>query len=229
MRRMVAGLRPAPSTSIEEALWATGCPYVAGVDEVGRGPLAGPVFSAAVILAPDWRPDWLSEIRDSKVLRAIDRERLAQAIRQEALAYAIGWSSVAEIDGWGIAPANRTAMMRALNALPMRPQHVLIDGPATLPGYPADQRAVVRGDATCCSIAAASIVAKVARDRLMQDLDTVYPAYGFAAHKGYGTQGHLERLRRYGPSVQHRRSWLAVQKFAAEGEAHETEFVDASR
>ncbi len=226
---MAAGPRPVPSTLIEEALWVTGCPYVAGVDEVGRGPLAGPVFAAAVILAPDWRPDWISEIRDSKVLRSVDRERLAAAIKREALAYGIGWSSVAEIDERGIAPANRTAMTRALNALPLRPQHVLIDGPATLPDHPLPQRAIVRGDATCSSIAAASIIAKVARDSVMRELDSVYPVYGFAAHKGYGTQSHLERLWRYGPSVQHRRSWVAVQKFAVEDAIRDSELIHASR
>ena len=163
------------------------------------------------------------------MLRAVDRERLAAVIKREALAYGIGWSSVAEIDERGIAPANRTAMTRALNALPLRPQHVLIDGPATLPDNPLPQRAIVRGDATCSSIAAASIVAKVARDSVMRELDSVYPVYGFAAHKGYGTQDHLERLWRYGPSVQHRRSWLAVQKFAVEDVIRDSEFIDASR
>ena len=229
MPDMAAGPRPVPSTLIEEAIWLAGRHNVAGVDEVGRGPLAGPLFSAAVILAQDRKPEWLSEVRDSKVLHAADRERLATAIKQEALAYAIGWSSVAEIDGWGIASANRTAMMRALNALPVSPEFILVDGPATLPGYPSPQRAVVGGDATCSSIAAASIVAKVARDHLMRDLDAVYPVYGFGANKGYGTPAHLEQLRRHGPSDQHRQSWLAVQKYASGGEFRNREIASASR
>ena len=209
---MAAGPRPLPSTSYEEALWAAGANLVAGVDEVGRGPLAGPVYAAAVILDPGSRPGWISELRDSKVLSAPERERLSQAIRQEAPAFGVGWSTVPEIDAWGISMANRMAMVRALQALGSLPQHVLIDGPAKLPNYSAPQRAIVDGDALCCSIAAASIVAKVARDELMCQLDAVYPAYGFASHKGYATKEHLERLARYGPCIQHRLSWAAVQR-----------------
>ncbi len=215
---MAAGPRPLPSTSLEEALWASDCPFVAGVDEVGRGPLAGPVYAAAVILAPDQRPAWLSEVRDSKVVLAADRERLARAIREEALASSVGWASVAEIDAWGISTANRVAMMRALNGLPRRPRYVLIDGPSVLPGYPLPQRAVVDGDALCSSIAAASIVAKVARDAVMCKLDEYYPEYGFASHKGYATADHMARISQYGPSVQHRRSWLAVQRLGEQAQ-----------
>jgi ribonuclease HII len=201
-----------PSTSAEEPLWAAGRRLVAGVDEVGRGPLAGPVYAGAVILDPDRLPAWLGEVRDSKELLAPDRERLAVAIRAEALSFGLGWSTVAEIDAWGIATANRVAMTRALGALKLRPHFVLIDGPLDLHQQPIPNRAIVDGDATCMSIAAASIVAKVARDGLMCRLDAVYPEYGFASHKGYATRDHLERLSRFGPSVQHRRSWLAVQR-----------------
>jgi ribonuclease HII len=209
---MTAGTRPVPSTSFEEAFWTSGEYLVAGVDEVGRGPLAGPVYAAAVILDPGVRPDWLSEVRDSKVISAPERERLASAIRSEAAAYGIGWATVPEIDAWGISAANRMAMVRALQALDQRPQRVLIDGPQMLPNYPAPQKAIVDGDALCCTIAAASIVAKVARDKVMCQLDAVYPEYGFAVHKGYATKSHLEALDQHGPCVQHRRSWGAVQR-----------------
>jgi ribonuclease HII len=209
---MTAGTRLVPSTSFEEAFWTSGEYLIAGVDEVGRGPLAGPVYAAAVILDPDTRPDWLSEVRDSKVVPAPERERLASAIRSQAAAYGIGWSTVPEIDAWGISAANRMAMVRALQALGHLPQRVLIDGPQTLPNYSAPQKAIVDGDALCCTIAAASIVAKVARDEVMCQLDVLYPQYGFASHKGYATKSHLEALDQHGPCVQHRRSWLAVQR-----------------
>ena len=208
---MTAGSRLQPSTALEEALWFAGRRLVAGVDEVGRGPIAGPVCTAAVILDAESRPVWLGEVRDSKELTPNARQRLAEAIRREALAFAIGWASVAEIDAWGIAPANRVAMKRALGGLRPRPQFVLIDGPQTL-DQPLPQRAIVDGDASCSSIAAASIVAKVARDALMREVDRVYPLYGFAHHKGYATREHLARLERYGACEEHRRSWQAVQR-----------------
>lgn len=213
---MTAGPRPTPSTSLEEALWASNCRYVAGVDEVGRGPLAGPVYAAAVVLDADRLPSCVGELRDSKELQAADRERLSQAVREEALAFGIGWATVVEIDAWGITAANKTAMIRALTGLRVRPHFVLIDGPAMLP-HALPQRAVVDGDATCTTIAAASIVAKVARDALMCELDRFYPEYGFAAHKGYATRYHLSRIERYGASSLHRRSWLAVQRRAGLG------------
>lgn len=209
---IMAGPRPLPTTMIEEAQWASGVFHVAGVDEVGRGPIAGPVYAAAVILRHDARPSWLCEVRDSKVVQEADRVRLAEEIRAEALAWGIGWASVAEIDGWGITAANRMAMMRALGSLPLRPQHVLIDGPAKLPGLKGPQQAVVDGDALCSTIAAASIVAKVARDAVMCELDHVHPQYGFSSHKGYATRDHLQALQRFGPSIQHRRSWGAVRR-----------------
>ena len=124
---MTAGPRLQPSTNVEEGFWASGRPFVAGVDEVGRGPLAGPVYTAAVILDPRCRPGWLEEVRDSKELASNVRQRLAKAVRNEALDYAIGWASVSEIDAWGIGPANKVAMIRAINGLRQRPNVVLID------------------------------------------------------------------------------------------------------
>jgi ribonuclease HII len=220
---MTAGTRPLPSTRFEEAFWACGESLVAGVDEVGRGPLAGPVYAAAVILDPKARPGWLSEVRDSKVLPAVERERLAVTIQAESQAYGIGWSTVPEIDAWGISVANRMAMVRALQALGALPQRVLIDGPQKLPNFSAPQEAIVDGDALCCTIAAASIVAKVARDEVMCQLDTLYPVYGFAMHKGYATKSHLDALDRHGPCVQHRRSWGAVRRRGPAEGAHDAQ------
>ena len=211
---MAAGSRPQPSTAFEEALWASDHRFVAGVDEVGRGPLAGPVYAGAVILDPDARPGWWSELRDSKELLPNDRQRLSQAVRAEALAWGLGWSTVVEIDTYGISLANKMAMIRAIDALRLRPHYVLIDGPQTV-DHPLPQRAIVDGDAICTTIAAASIVAKVARDQVMCHLDHLYPDYGFAAHKGYATPDHLARIDRYGLCSQHRRSWAALQRRAA--------------
>jgi ribonuclease HII len=223
MRPMAAGPRLQPTTTEEEALWAAGKRYVAGVDEVGRGPIAGPVFAAAVILHPLGKYDWLNDVRDSKVVPAPERERLAALIRRDVLAFGIGSASVGEIDGWGIALANRTAMERALQALRIRPSFVLIDGPTGL-SCPQPQKPIIDGDATCCSIAAASIVAKVTRDQVMRDLDVHYPAYGFAQHKGYATPDHLDRLRRFGACDQHRRSWARVRLVAGlDGSANDRE------
>ena len=226
---MAAGPRLQPSTAVEASLWDSGCRLVAGIDEVGRGPLAGPVYAAAVILDPSCRPPWLGELRDSKELSAKDRQRLTEAVRREALDFAVGWVTVAEIDAWGIGRANKMAMVRAVHGLRLRPQYVLIDGPLTV-DHPLPQRAIVDGDATCSSIAAASIVAKVARDAFMCQLDLLYPAYGFAANKGYATPFHLARLARFGACSLHRRSWLAVQATGAAAASDEsTEVPDAAR
>lgn len=212
--RMTAGSRPLPSLQQELALWRSGHRLVAGVDEVGRGPLAGPLVAAAVILDPDLRPDWLMELRDSKTMTGNARERLAAQVRAGALAVGVGYARVSEIDAWGLTAANQAAMVRAVAALPLRPQRLLLDGRLRLP-LPQPQETLVDGDATCASIAAASIVAKVDRDDLMRRLDAVYPEYLFADHKGYATRGHLERLARYGPSDQHRRLFMPVRLAAA--------------
>jgi ribonuclease HII len=185
---------------------------VAGVDEVGRGPLAGPVYAAAVILDPRKRPRWISELRDSKVLTAPERERLAEVIKKEAPAWGIGWASVAEIDAWGISRANWMAMSRALNRLQVEAEHVLVDGPLLIRGCDLRQQAVVDGDAKCSSIAAASIIAKVARDEVMCWLDRWHPEYGFASHKGYATPSHLRSIEEHGLTPQNRRSWAAVAR-----------------
>ena len=208
---MKAAPRPRPSVGEEEALWARGLRFVAGIDEVGRGPLAGPIVAAAVVLDPDRLPGWVGDVRDSKQLPAGERERLATAIQSEALAFGLGSASVTEIDVWGIAPANRVAMSRAITALRLQPHFVLVDGRSRL-CIPQPQRTIIDGDALCVSIAAASIVAKVARDSLMRDLDGLYPGYGFASNKGYGTPRHLASLAACGPSEQHRRSFEPVRR-----------------
>jgi len=186
--------------------------WVAGVDEAGRGPLAGPVCAAAVILDPLVVPAGLA---DSKTLSARRREALVMAIEQQALAWAIAWASVAEIDAMNILQATLLAMRRAVLQLCPQPDLVLVDGnrlPTRLPG-PA--RAVVGGDRRIAAISAASILAKVARDRHMQRLEEVFPGYGFAGHKGYPTRAHLAALRQLGPCPEHRRSFAPVRLLLA--------------
>lgn len=182
--------------------------YIAGVDEAGRGPLAGPVVAAAVILNPHDLP---AGIADSKVLKTAQRERLDQQLRASALGFAIAMVSAAEIDRDNILQASLNAMRTALNALRPVPSHALIDGNRCPHDLPCPATAVVRGDASEPAIGAASILAKVARDRLMLDLDARYPGYGFAQHKGYPTRGHLQALQRLGPCAEHRRSFRPVR------------------
>jgi ribonuclease HII len=186
---------------------------VAGVDEAGRGPLAGPVVAAAVILAPGQAT---ARLVDSKRLGAAAREAVASEIRREALAWSIGWADRAEIDALNILHATMLAMRRAVLGLATPPGAVLVDGnrlpdlcfgQRTVPG-----RAVVRGDASVPAISAASILAKTCRDQLMRDLDVLYPDYAFARHKGYPTTEHRERLRACGPCTQHRRSFITVRE-----------------
>ncbi len=179
---------------------------VAGVDEAGRGPLAGPVTAAAVILGAEALPG----LADSKVLAPARRERLAERIRAEALAWAVAEASVAEIDHLNILGATLLAMERAVAALGRPPAHVLVDGDRC-PRLACPAQAVIGGDASVAAISAASILAKQARDAVMIALDEAYPGYGFARHKGYGTAEHLDRLRRLGPSPVHRRSFAPVR------------------
>jgi len=182
--------------------------FVAGIDEAGRGPLAGPVMAAAVILDPA-RP--IADLADSKMLAAARREQLAAVIRRDALAWAVAWADVAEIDALNILHATMLAMRRAILGLSVWPARVAVDG-NRLPdlGFPGRRLggvAIVGGDRRIAAISAASIIAKVARDRLMTRLDVLYPAYGFARHKGYGTREHRDCLGRLGPCPLHRRSF----------------------
>lgn len=200
-----------PTLELERSLQEKGCAVIAGVDEVGRGSLAGPLVAAAVVLPLD-RPErlaGLSQVRDSKQLSAAQREALFDCIRQVAAGISIAWTSHHIIDECGIAEANRQAMFRALRGLSQAPQGALIDY-VNLPDLPVPQLAVPRGDCRSLSIAAASIVAKVFRDRWMMWYHRRYPAYFFASNKGYGTPSHLRALRQYGPSPIHRRSFAPV-------------------
>jgi ribonuclease HII len=180
---------------------------VAGVDEAGRGPLAGPVCAAAVILDPA-RP--VAGVADSKTLTHTRREALDAEIRERSLAWAIAWASAEEIDRINILQASLLAMQRAVAALAVRPVRVLVDG-NRCPDLDCETRAVIGGDGSVLSIGAASILAKVARDRLMCELDLRFPGYGFAGHKGYPTRSHIEALRRLGPCTEHRRSFGPVR------------------
>lgn len=182
---------------------------IAGVDEAGRGPLAGPVVAAAVILRPD-QP--LTGLADSKKLGAARREYLDGRIRASALDCAIAMVSAGEIDQENILNASLRAMREALHALNPLPDRALIDGNRCPGDLRCPAEAIVRGDATEPAISAASILAKVARDRLMRDLDARYPGYGFARHKGYPTQAHLDALDRLGPCPEHRLSFAPVRK-----------------
>jgi len=183
---------------------------LAGVDEAGRGPLAGPVYAAAVILDPARR---IRGLRDSKQLNACQRAELSEKIRQRALAWHIAWSDVEEIDCLNILGATLLAMRRAVCGLGQRPVRVLVDGDRlpSLADLCGSVETVVGGDATVAAISAASILAKHARDMLMAQLDLAYPGYQLHLHKGYATPVHLEALTRLGPSCQHRRSFAPVR------------------
>ena len=183
---------------------------VAGVDEAGRGPLAGPVVAAAVILDPA-RP--VHGLADSKVLTPRARERLAGAIRMRARAFAFAFASVAEIDEANILRASLLAMKRAVEALELRPDRILVDG-NRVPDVDCEARCIVSGDACVAEISAASVIAKVERDREMRLLDRRYPEYGFAANKGYPTRAHRLALERHGPCPEHRRSFGPVRRVA---------------
>lgn len=204
-----------PGLKFERALWQAGVQRVAGVDEAGRGALAGPVTVAAVVLPPDEDVSaMLAGVRDSKQMTPTQREHWAERIRQVALDWALGWAEAAEIDALGIVPATRLAAQRAIQALHTPPEHLLLDY-LKLPDCPIPQTALPKGDALVLSIAAASVLAKTARDAHMVALDARFPEYGFAAHKGYGTAHHRAVLRRLGPSPLHRRSFAPLRTASA--------------
>ena len=207
-----------PDWSAERLLWKQGYLRVAGVDEVGRGPLAGPVMAAAVVFPPSFRTRLLPGLRDSKQLTAKARERLAPQVRRFAAGVGVGSASPSEIDALGIVGATVAAMSRAIRELPQSADHLLVDAlRLECDGLPC--RPIIHGDALCSSIAAASIVAKVARDSLMVELDALHPGYGFARHKGYPTAEHLAALERLGPTPLHRRSFAPVRRVLEAGVA----------
>lgn len=183
---------------------------LAGVDEVGRGPLAGPVVTAAVILSP--ADPMLGQYRDSKKVSEKKRVRIYHHLREHAVTYAIGYASVEEIDRLNILHATMLAMRRAVDGLHVKPSTVLVDG-NRVPDMAYPTEAVIGGDDSVQEIAAASIVAKVVRDRFMRRLGHMFPVYGFAAHKGYGTKIHMEALQNHGPCVHHRTSFAPVARF----------------
>ena len=207
-------------TSYETDALSRGFRHIAGVDEAGRGPLAGPVVAAAVVFDPgSFNPD----IRDSKLLSPKKRESLAEWIKERAASWAVGVADPREIDDLNILRASLLAMARAVRGLMVTPDYLMIDGPHGIPAAslvgdggpwtvaPA-QRTVKGGDRLCFSIAAASIIAKVARDRMMVELDALYPEYGFASHKGYRSRRHSAALDRHGPCPVHRRSFKPVRE-----------------
>ena len=215
---------PRPGWAVERSFWRDGLLRVAGVDEVGRGPLAGPVVAAAVVLprtasgAP-CRAGWIRALDDSKVLTARQRERLAVVIRAES-EWNLAVVSPQVIDQINILQAARLAMRLAVAGLPARPDALIIDG-NEVAGSGLPERSVVHADARCVSVAAASIIAKVARDAMMEELDQVFPGYGFAGHKGYATDVHREAVARLGPTTIHRLSFAPVREafFRASGRA----------
>jgi ribonuclease HII len=206
-----------PHLRHENALWANGSLWVAGIDEAGRGALAGPVAAAAVILPqiPTFTVE-LEGVRDSKKMTPNQRECWAQTIQATAVTYGVGLASTEEIDRFGIIPATRFAMSRAISELAICPDCLLLDY-LNLPEVPINQIALVKGDMRSLSIAAASILAKTKRDAILKSLDKDYPGYGFAENKGYGTKFHQAAIQRLGPSPIHRMSFAPLRSYAANG------------
>lgn len=192
-------------TAFDADIRAQGFPIVCGVDEAGRGPLAGPVTAAAVILPPDAD---IQGLNDSKKLTPAKRDKLYEEITHTALTFCVASATVEEIEAYNILQATFLAMQRAVEGLTIQADLALVDGNQTPPGFGVPVRTIVKGDGCSASIAAASILAKVTRDRYMLEQDALYPGYGFAQHKGYGTRAHYEALREKGVSPIHRLSFL---------------------
>ena len=197
----------------ERALWANGALWIAGVDEAGRGALAGPVAAAAVVLPQinNFTRD-LAGVRDSKLMSTAQREQWAQLIRQRAVTWGLGLASPQEIDQIGILPATQLAASRALAQLAVTPDHLLLDY-LQLPKNNTPQTSIPKGDLVSLSIAAASVLAKTSRDAILCQLDSSYPGFGFATHKGYGTATHLAAIEKLGPTDVHRMSFGPLQKW----------------
>ena len=203
-----------PDFSREENLFRRGYENVAGIDEAGRGPLAGPVVAAAIIFSKNKLLNKLLEIgiRDSKLLSPKKREYLYELILEKCHAWSIGIVSEEIIDEINILEASRLAMRKAVEKLEIKPDFLLIDGNHTIENYPVSQIAIPRADQYVFSVSAASIIAKVTRDKMLVDFDKEYPEYGFAQHKGYGTKSHMEMLSKIGPCKIHRRSFSPIKK-----------------
>ena len=198
--------------NLERVLWKSGVRHIAGADEVGVGPLAGPVVAAAVVFSSG---TFISGVDDSKRLRPQVRQEVARTIRQKALGIGLGLAEVAEIDELNVYHAGLLAMRRAVENLPLRPDHLLVDA-REIPGISIPQNNFTKGDGLSFSIAAASIVAKTYRDQLMVELGHTYPQYGLDRNKGYCTQEHQEAIRRHGPCAIHRRSYTFIQELCGE-------------
>jgi ribonuclease HII len=207
-RDQAEGQRLLEMLKFESELWAQGFELIAGVDEAGIGPMAGPVVAGAVVLPRDYR---LRELDDSKRLDEATRDRLAERIKADAIAWAIGTADVEEIDRLNIYHAGLLAMRRAVERLNVQPNYILVDA-RTIPECSIAQRGIIRGDQQSATIAAGSIIAKTTRDEMMIELDRVFPGYGLASHKGYATPEHFRALRKLGALPIHRRSFRPVQE-----------------
>jgi ribonuclease HII len=205
--------RRIPTFAEEKALYGRGYKLPAGIDEVGRGSLAGPVVAAAVILPQKIRGSWLKEVRDSKLLTANQRESLFEPIKWAATAFGVGQAPCGMVDSEGIIRATEFAMRQAVSQLSPGPDFLLVDF-MKIREVDLPQRGIIDGDTYCMSIACASIIAKVTRDRMMAELDSVYPGYNFGEHKGYGTKVHRDALVKLGPCPIHRRSFGPVKEIS---------------
>ncbi len=199
----------APTLERESVLWEKGHEFIAGLDEVGRGPLAGPVIAAAVVFAPGQLP--IDGLRDSKEMTALQRERIVLEVKSQALAWSVGAASVAEIDRLNIRKATALAMRRAVSHLPKTPDFILLDG-NHVPELGHRHEAIVKGDRISQSIAAASVVAKCLRDNLMKRLAVRYPEYHWDSNKGYGTAAHIKAIDEIGPTGHHRMTFSPVSQ-----------------
>lgn len=209
-------MRTDPDLSFEKNLWQSGLQAIVGLDEAGRGALAGPVAVGAVVL-PNDPPllSILSRVRDSKQMTPLARDSASPRIQKVARAWSVAFASADEIDSLGIVPATRLAALRALEAISLIPDYLLTDFRLELPELDISQTALVKGDALCLSIASASVLAKTARDALMRELDAQYPGYQLGKHKGYGTQAHRLALKRLGYSSIHRKTFVVKELQAA--------------